>query len=274
MPELPEVKTVVKNLETYLIDKEIINIEIFLDKLIKNESKQMFIKKLKNAKILEVQNLGKFIIFLLSNNKVLVSHLRMEGKYRTSKESQYQKHDHIVFDLGDLKLIYSDTRQFGTFHLFDKDNYLKLAPLNKLAKEPQDINAENLFQKLQRKSIPIKSALLDQTLVLGLGNIYVNEVLWHQKIHPETKSKDITIEELKQILDCSFQIMAKATKLGGTTVHSFKSFNGKNGSYQDHLKVHNRLNFKCPRCKDKIQKIKVGGRGTYLCLTCQPKNYS
>ena len=274
MPELPEVKTVVKNLANNLLNKEIINVEVFLDKLIKNESKQMFIKKLKNTKILAVQNLGKFIIFLLSNKKVLVSHLRMEGKYRTSNESEYQKHDHIVFDLKDLKLIYSDTRQFGTFHIFDQENYLNLNPLNKLAKEPQDINVQELFEKLKRKSIPIKSALLDQTLVAGLGNIYVNEVLWHQKIHPETKSKDITIEKLQQILECSFQIMAKATALGGTTVHSFKSFNDKNGSYQDHLKVHNRLNFKCSRCQDKIQKIKVGGRGTYLCLTCQPKNYS
>lgn len=269
MPELPEVRTVSGSLNKEVRGNTIKGIKVFLPKLIKNQSKDMFIKKLKGKRIESVSNYGKFIIFNLSNKTNLVSHLRMEGKYRVEQDLNKGKHDHVIFDLGNKYLIYSDTRQFGTFHYFQNEDIYSLAPLGKMAKEPQETNATELFKRLQRKSIAIKTALLDQTLLVGLGNIYVNEVLWWEKISPTRKSNEITLAELKRLLKRSAIVMDESTEMGGTTIHSFKSFNETSGNYQSKLKVHGKEGFKCFRCKKPILKNRVNGRGTYYCSHCQ-----
>lgn len=269
MPELPEVRTVSRSLNKEVSKNTIKSVQVFLPKLIKNQSKNMFIKKLEGKKINSVTNYGKFIIFNLSEKTNIVSHLRMEGKYRVEAELKRSKHDHIVFDLGKKYLIYSDTRQFGTFHYFQNEDIYSLSPLSKMAHEPQDTDAKELFERLQRKSIAIKTALLDQTLLVGLGNIYVNEVLWWEKIIPTRKCNQITLTELKRLLKRSSTVMDESTEMGGTTIHSFKSFNETSGNYQSKLKVHGKENQKCFRCKTLIVKNRVNGRGTYYCPHCQ-----
>lgn len=269
MPELPEVRVVSTRLNKEIASKTITNVIVNLPKLIKNESKAMFIKKLTGKKILKVSNHGKFIVFYLEDDLILLSHLRMEGKYRVSELNDIQKHDYVIFELDNKKLIYSDTRQFGTFHIKHKSDYLLTQPLNKMGEEPQNTDAETLYKRFAKKSIAIKTALLDQTLLVGLGNIYVNEVLWWEKIDPKRKTNEITLKQLKSILKKSAEVMDHSTSLGGTTIHSFKSFNEQTGSYQDELKVHGRENKKCFRCKKMIKKTKVNGRGTYYCEKCQ-----
>lgn len=272
MPELPEVRVVSNYLNEKIKGNNIVDVEVLLPKLIKNESKNMFIKKLTGRKIVNVGNLGKFIIFKFDNNTNLISHLRMEGKYRVEVEYSPQKHDYVVFKLNNKYLIYNDTRQFGTFHYFQNEEIEKVPPLNKLANEPQNTDVNALHNRLTKKNIAIKSALLDQTLLVGLGNIYVNEVLWHAKVHPTTPSNQISLKQLKTILDISTDVMNESTKMGGTTIHSFKSINDVEGNYQDKLRVHGREHKKCYRCKTMINKIKVNGRGTYFCPKCQKIN--
>ena len=270
MPELPEVRTVCKKLRKEILNSQIVEVNIFLPKLLKNITEQTFIKNIINSKIIGVDNYGKFILIQLDNEKTIVSHLRMEGKYRVENKSTNKiKHDHLIFKLSDnKKLIYNDTRAFGTFNLKSNNDLFNTAPLNKLAKEPQDTDLEWLHGKLSKKIIPIKSSLLDQELLVGLGNIYVNEVLWSENIDPRTQSKLITSKQLKGILNKSAEIMDHSTELGGSTIDSYKSLNNETGSYQDLLNVHGKENNPCPRCNDQIKKIFVGGRGTYYCSKC------
>lgn len=269
MPELPEVRNVVKAMDKALQNKTIKDIVINKEKLIKDLAPKDFENALKNKKIIKISNIGKFIIFFLSDDLVLLSHLRMEGKYHTS-EWENNKHDHIIFNFSDgTKLYYNDTRQFGTFNLRNTSNYLSVRPLVDMGKVPSETDAKALFNKIKNRKVPIKLLLLDQSLLAGLGNIYVDEVLWKVKVHPETPSNKISLNKLEEILEASTEIMDKATLMGGSSIRTYSSFEGIKGHYQDELKIHMQINKPCFRCKTKIEKIKVGGRGTYYCPTCQ-----
>ena len=265
MPELPEVRTVVKALNSVLENKIIADVTVIKEKMIKDISANDFITKLKNKKILKVSNFGKFIVFFLEDDLVMLSHLRMEGKYHMT-EWDNPKHDHVVFTFKDnTKLYYNDTRQFGTFHLKNLSNYLITKPLSEMGPIPSEADYLKIYDQVKNKKAPIKSTLLDQSILSGLGNIYVDEVLWDVKIHPETPSNKITKEQIKQIIISSSVILEKATLAGGSTIRSYASFDNTEGDYQNQLKVHMQVNKECFRCKEKIIKIRVGGRGTYLC---------
>lgn len=271
MPELPEVKTVVKHLNANVLWQTIDDVVINKSKLVKEISSEKFTQQIVNKQIEKIHNHGKFIVFHLSDNIVMLSHLRMEGKYRVIKNKQKTAiHDHIIFKLknGD-SLVYNDSRQFGTFHLRTNANYKLINPLAKIAQEPKNINIKDLYEKLQKKHIAIKTALLDQTIVAGLGNIYVNELLWQVKLNPQTKCHLISQQKLQEILRVATLILDKATKLGGSTIKSFVSFDKNEGQFQKFLQVHNKYNHPCSRCQSLIAKKSVNGRGTYFCPKCQ-----
>ncbi len=270
MPELPEVRVVAKSLREAILNKTIIDVEIINPKFIKEISSLTFKENIVNQKIIEITNRGKYILFFLSNKNIILSHLRMEGKYALVKDNNFPKHTYVIFKLNSGEsLCYSDSRMFGTFHLRNTQNYNKILPLSKLAQIPSQTDVDELYSKLQKKNIAIKSSLLDQTLVVGLGNIYVNEALWASKINPNRKSKDVTKEELEEILNNSTRIMDESTILGGSTISSYQSLNFQEGKYQNFLKVHNKENANCIRCGSSIIKTKVNGRGTYYCPQCQ-----
>ncbi|ENY68565.1 Foramidopyrimidine-DNA glycosylase [Metamycoplasma auris 15026] len=271
MPELPEVKVVIKNLKEAILFKKIKKIEIFKEKLFKEYSPKEFQDRLHDATIIDITNIGKFIIFHFDNDAILLSHLRMEGKYRFfEKETEPNKHVMVKFVFYDgSELHYLDTRMFGTMHLRNKDNYLFLSPLVKMAAEPKDTDIDWLYEQLSTSGSSIKSKLLDQSYVVGLGNIYVDEALFASKVHPLSKAKNIPKEKLEEILKNAQEIMDQSYLMGGSTIHTYESFNGQIGSYQEHLKIHNDKLEWCKVCGDEVEKIKVSGRGTYLCSSCQ-----
>lgn len=272
MPELPEVRTVSKHLNKRIKGMEVKNVEINLDKMIKDVSSPEFKKRLKGQKVIKVDNEGKWIVIHFSNDNNVIVHLRLEGKFRTNHvEGINPKHDHVVFEFTNgTKLYFNDTRQFGTFHLKGKD-YLNEKPLSKLGKDLKGLDAKWLHQKLSNKRIPIKSAMLDQEIVIGLGNIYINEVLWFVKLDPNTPSNKVPLSKLKEIIDVSYDVMETSYKLGGSSIATYSSLDGIKGSYQNKLEVHGKDGKPCSRCGDTISKMKVGGRGTYYCPTCQIK---
>jgi len=145
--------------------------------MIKEISVTKFRNAIKNKKVTKVDNVAKFLVFHFEDGTVMLSHLRMEGKYRFQKEKEFGKHDHVIFTFKDGYLVYADTRKFGTFHIRNEDNYKSINPINKMGPLPSETVFKGVFERLQRKSTPIKSSLLDQTIVSGLGNIYVDEVL-------------------------------------------------------------------------------------------------
>ncbi len=268
MPELPEVETVKNTLKRQILGKKIKNVKILYDGIIatnKNEFKNII-----GREILDIKRRGKFLIFVL-NDYYLVSHLRMEGKYFIKDKSMpILKHEHIIFDLEDLELRYHDTRKFGRMYLVTKDKLYTDTPLSKLGLEPWDKNlTSNYLKDKFNNNIPIKTLLLDQSIITGIGNIYADEILFRSHINPLKKGKDINKYECDLIIKYTKEILEKAIEKGGTTIKSFTSSLGVTGHFQGSLLVHNKEGEECPICHNIILKTKVNGRGTYYCPKCQ-----
>ncbi|ASP27936.1 formamidopyrimidine-DNA glycosylase [Spiroplasma corruscae] len=274
MPELPEVETVVSILKKNVIGKIIKNISILYPNLIKTDILvDEFKNTLINKTILDITRIGKYIIFDLGDY-VLISHLRMEGKwfYINDLSLVSEKHIEAIFSLDNgYYLIYDDTRKFGTFNLELKDEYKKINPIVKIGPEPfnEAVNGIYLFELMSKSNKYIKTILLDQTKISGIGNIYADEILFDAKIHPESKTNKLSLNAYNNIYESSKKILRRAIELGGSTISTYKAGHGISGKFQNELKVHLRKNEPCFVCKTNIIKIKVNGRGTYICSNCQ-----
>lgn len=267
MPEFPEVKTVISILKDNVLGKSISKIDILRAKNFEGDS-----NKLIGATIKDISQVGKFIVFHFDNPYVLVSHLRMEGKYFFRHiNDPYNKHDIAAFIFEDNStLVYNDVRKFGILQIRDASNYLEVEPLASVGPNPFEMkDASRLEKSFKNKSIPIKTALLDQSIMSGLGNIYVDEVLFECKIHPETPAKLISRDQLEQVLKASQIILQKAIEKGGSTIKSYHPKEGVSGEFQVDLKVYGKKDGSCVRCGHHLRKIFVGGRGTTYCPKCQ-----
>ncbi len=272
MPELPEVKTVADELSSFFKNKTIINLELITKKSLKNISEEA-LNKINNEEIINIYQFGKHLIFETTNYNFIL-HLRMEGKFEIIKNKNDINLDHVILLINFEKtiLVFKDHRKFATIHIFDKKTNLFNDFLNKFGKEPWNIIVDDLYQKIKNKKSPIKTILLDQSNISGLGNIYVDEVLYKSKIHPLTKGNLITKEELSTIVNNSTLILKEAIELKGTTIKTFHSINNK-GEYQNKLMVHTKNKLPCQNCGTIIEKIKVNGRGTYYCPQEQKEKY-
>ncbi len=269
MPELPEVETVRRTLREFLIGRTITDVKIKYSKIIRDISIDDFKSKISNQKITDIKRIGKYLVFELEDY-ALISHLRMEGKYFYKDECFNSSHDHICFHLDNSKkLVYNDTRKFGTMNLETIEEYNSAPYLTKLGPEPfaSKLTSDYLYNKIHKKNIAVKTALLDQTVISGLGNIYVDEVIFLSKILPTTKCCDLKKSDYNNLVESSFVVIEKAINEGGTTIKSFSSSEGVHGRFQNSLNVHTKT--KCAVCSTPITKIKVNGRGTYYCEKCQ-----
>ncbi len=270
MPELPEVETIKNTLMPLIIGECIKSVEILYPNIIDGDANE-FKEKLKSSKFVQMDRIGKYLIFILNDN-AFISHLRMEGKYYVvNKNEPYSPHCHVIFHLESGKdLRYCDTRKFGRMSLTDPTQYPFLEPFCSLAKEPYIIEPDKLYQKFQKSTRPIKDVLLDQHIILGIGNIYANEICFQMKINPLTPVKNLSYKRVKELVQVSIDILNKAIEQGGTTIHTFSS-NGIDGRFQVHLNVHGKINQPCNKCGKTIKKIQLHGRGTYYCPHCQRK---
>ena len=269
MPELPEVETVKEVLKKQILNQKILDVIVNYPKMIENMSSLEFINKLKHQTIIDIKRRGKWLLFEL-NNYYLLSHLRMEGKYYIkSFDDEVTKHQHVIFKFKDFELRYNDTRKFGRMYLLDKDNIYNTKPLNELGYEPWDnnLNIEYLKSKYKNKRLPIKTVLLDQSIIVGIGNIYDDEILFLSKINPYKKANELTDIELNNIINNTKIVLSKAIKLGGTTIKTYTSSEGVHGRFQNELLVHTKTN--CPICNSKLNIDKINGRSTYYCINCQ-----
>ena len=272
MPEKPEVITVAKKLEQKILNKKIKSVDILYPNIVLYPDVATFKENIKNEKIQSITTRGKWIVIELINNYLLF-HLRMEGKFffRT-KEDEINKHEHAIFYLDDdTELRFADVRKFAKVMLIPRDKLYTMKPYTELGYEPWDKNLDikYLKDKYQKKNIPIKTLLLDQSIITGIGNIYADEILFLSNINPLTKASSLTDENLASIIKNTVKVLDKAIEEGGTTIRSYTSEEGVTGLFQNSLNVHQRQNEECRICKSKIIKIKVGGRGTYYCPKCQ-----
>lgn len=273
MPELPEVETVRKILNKWLIDKTIIAVDFFYDDVLSNMGIDEFKKKIINQKINNIGRRGKFLLFNL-DNYVLLSHLRMEGKYYLVKEieknSKIDKHKICSFHLDDgNQLIYHDVRKFGRMKLLENESFELDPSLTNLGEEPFTLDWEIFYNKIKKSRREIKKILLDQNIIAGLGNIYVDEVLFKSLISPLRRANEISKKEAKTLIQNSIIVLNKAIEAGGSTVRSYRFGGEAEGRFQNELYVYGRSNQNCYVCNSKIKKIVVGGRGTHYCSKCQ-----
>ena len=272
MPEKPEVITVTKKLEKKLLNKKITECKVYYENIIDYPSSNEFINKIRGQKIHSFSTRGKWIVIELDTDYLLV-HLRMEGKFFfREKESPLEKHHHIVFTIDDAEeLHFQDVRKFGKMKLIPKEKINDMPPFIELGLEPWDKNLTSAYlrDKLKNKKIPIKTALLDQSIIAGIGNIYDDEILFLSHINPLTPANKITNTKLDSIIKNTIITLEKAIKEGGTTIRNYTSEEGITGLFQNHLYVHTKAGESCPACGTKIIKIKVNGRGTYYCPKCQ-----
>ncbi len=273
MPELPEVETVKNTLKKQILHKKIIASKIYWDNIIAYPSPKEFKREIKNQNIIDIKRRGKWLMFEL-NDYYLLSHLRMEGKYFIkNEEDELSKHEHIVFTFENKiknsheQLRYHDTRKFGKMYLIPKEEVFKTKPLKDLGLEPWDSNLNINYLKQKFKNKPIKTELLDQSIIVGIGNIYADEILFLSKINPLENAKTLSDEKIYKIIENTKKVLDEAIKEGGTTIKSYTSSEGVHGRFQNKLLVHTKDI--CPNCQTKIEKITVGGRGTYFCPNCQ-----
>lgn len=274
MPELPEVETIKETLKLFVCNKTIKHVEIEWPNIIKYPDDVEEFKALVTGQtIRSMGRKGKFLLFYL-DEYVLISHLRMEGKYSVhSPGDPVKKHTHVTFHFSNgEELRYNDVRKFGTMHVYPIGEEFMYKPLSQLGPDPFDtsFNLDYFYEKLKRTDRYIKTALLDQSIVTGLGNIYVDETLFRAKIHPLKRSSKLTKQEVKKLQINAKETLLDAIKAGGTTIRSYVNTQGDMGMFQQDLFVYGQDSKPCRVCGVDIIKMKVGGRGTHLCPTCQP----
>ena len=271
MPELPEVETVRRGLERLVVGKTIGQVRIRYAKMI-GTGVDSFVHDLPGQTIEKIGRRGKYLLFYLTGG-VLVSHLRMEGKYLFyPDEVPERKHAHVFFEMTDGgTLVYEDVRKFGTMELLRKDQLEAYFAARKLGPEPTeaDFLLAPFAAALSRSKKPIKPYLLEQTLVVGLGNIYVDEALWRARIHPARPVDSLKPAEVKRLREQIIEVLQLGIEKRGSTIRTYRNALGEDGTMQDFLQVYGKTGQPCARCGSPIEKIKLGGRGTHLCPHCQ-----
>jgi len=286
MPELPEVEIVKQSLAKKIEQKKIKKV-IVRNRNLRFKIPLKFEELLKNKTIKKVTRFSKYLIFNFSDSSFCLIHLGMSGTIHLIKNNNLskstntsfynlsmlpKKHNHVEIQFGDLKIIYNDPRRFGFFKFIDNKQKL-IERFNHLGPEPfyKVFNLGYLTNYFLNKKKDIKSFLLDQKFVSGIGNIYASEILFFCKINPTTAAMKLSKKDCKYIILFSKKVLNRAIKKGGSSIRDFRDTLGKSGNFQKEFKVYQRENLNCPRkkCIGKIKKIFISNRSTFFCNTCQ-----
>lgn len=288
MPELPEVETVRIGLSALLPGKKVAGVTHDWAKSFpnaKNDVQQFLI----GARIITVARRAKVLLIELSSKYSLVIHLKMTGQlvFRSNDDSMRfgaghpsgslvgqlpDKSTRVVLDLGDSKLFFNDQRKFGWIRLLPTAEVPQIDFMKRLGPEPlsADFTQAAFRGRLKRRAnTNIKAALLDQSVIAGVGNIYADESLWAAKIHPATLVKNVSTKKLNNLYDGLRAVLELSIKKGGSTDRNYVDAEGRKGSYLSFAKVFRRDGLACPRCGTTIEKLRVAGRGTHICPKCQ-----
>jgi formamidopyrimidine-DNA glycosylase len=272
MPELPEVETVVRGLRKTVLGKKIKKLGISPSRVLHSPAASLK-RNLIDRRILEISRRGKNIIIKLSSGDLLLIHLGMTGNlFYLDRPTLMGKHDHIDLEFSDkTHLRYSDIRKFGKFKLIKSSQAGEENVLKKLGPEPLEISGGDFVKLMQRRKGKIKSVLLNQSNMVGIGNIYADEVLFEAKIHPLQKVSDLSKNKLIKLHQAIQKILKKAIKAGGSSVDNYRDVDGESGFFQFYHKVYGREGEPCKRCGTKIKRIIINQRSAHFCPKCQKK---
>ena len=272
MPELPEVETVKRALEKVLLHQKIVKTETFIDKMRYPTSSLHDVPE--NSEIIGLRRRGRYIIVELDNLLCYVIHLGMSGSMRVVESNTLRnKHEHVVITLdNDLSWRFDCPRRFG-FMTVEKltEKCREPKSLASLGIEPFDesFTGQHLYEKIHHRRVKIKSLLMDNAVVVGVGNIYVNEVLFKCKVSPFRTANTITKNECVLLVKYIKEILAKAIEAGGTTIADFKGVDGKEGEFVQELLIYGKHGEECPICQSPILKDVIASRSAFYCKKCQ-----
>ena len=271
MPELPEVETVVRRIRPAFEGLSIDHLEVIDGRWCKPASAASFEKRIIGQRVLRVWRKGKYILLDLDSGETLIMHLRMTGTILLNPEGAIG-HERAEFGMSDAsKIVFNDPRRFGTAELvptLEVEEWFK----GRLGLEPFDPNFTNihLFGLTRGRKAPLKNFLLDQRLIAGIGNIYADEALFRARLHPLRKPLGLTKAQVSDLRGAIVDSLQAGIDAGGATIDDFRSPDGAWGAYQSEFLVHRREGLPCPNCANAVERIKVGGRSTYFCRSCQP----
>jgi formamidopyrimidine-DNA glycosylase len=270
MPELPEVETIKRELDKAIIGKKITDVIVNNAKVIRDPKPEKFIKELKNVKIRQIIRKGKLLIIELSSKKFLTVHLKMTGQlvYPRQGGVNPEKATRVSFKFSDGKILdFNDSRLFGELKIVD--DWKKLKFIKELGPEPFEIDAKKFSAMLKNRKTKIKVLIMDQKFISGIGNLYAVEALFGAKIDPRRPANTLSEKEKNLLFKEIKNVLQQAIKYGGSSVESYVRVSGKKGTYAQFHRVYDRKGEKCFKCGGKIQRISLGGRGTYFCPICQ-----
>ena len=274
MPELPEVQTLVNDLNAAdLIGIPVTGARVYWPRSIAVPSPETFCRKIKNRQFSAISRRGKYLVFGVTDEYTMLLHLRMSGRlHLVAADTPRIKHEHVVLSFADgRQLRFHDTRKFGRLSLLEDP-----APiLDRLGPEPlaPEFTVEVLSMILKGRRRLLKPLLLDQTIIAGLGNIYVDEALWESRLHPLRLASTLTKPEIRALRLAIPRVLKRGLKNLGTSLGTgkanFYSVARRRGRNKDQLRVFRRTDLPCPSCKTKIKRIIVGQRSTHICPKCQ-----
>ena len=270
MPELPEVETVRRQLQSWLSGRTIARVEL----LAPPGPKYASLERAAGQAIERVGRRGKFLLMPLSGGDELIAHLGMTGVLTPGGRGQPGKHLRVALDLEGAtpnRLEFNDPRRFGRFLVVRRGEYGALPTLAALGPEPFDesFTGARFYQALQRSQMAVKTYLLSQRPVAGVGNIYADEALWRVGVHPLTPAARVKKEQASQLLAAIRDVLAASIEAQGTTLADYRTVYGESGDYADRLDVYGRAGQECRRCGGRLERLVVGQRGTTYCPDCQ-----
>ena len=273
MPEMPEVEIIRRYLDKMAAGKKIMDLDIRLPRMIKWPDTEGFRALVTGRTIKAMNRRGKYLLLELDNGSEVVFHLRMTGRLvyePTGKTSD--SHARVIFHLqGGASLVYGDTRTLGTIHGIRPEERAMLKGLAEMGPEPlsAEFTAAYLYETASKRKVAIKSFLLNQKYIGGIGNIYADEALFLAGIHPLRPAQSLSREECGRLWESVNKVIAAGIEDGGTTFRDYQNGEGGQGSHQEHLYVYGRKGEPCRSCGSPIERITVGGRGTHFCPKCQ-----
>lgn len=275
MPELPEVETIVRGLKKFVVGRRISDVNVRRADVLAGETAATFRAAIRGARITDARRRGKLIIIELDGERSLVIHLRMTGSLTYClPETPLLPHTHVVLNLADgRELRFADTRRFGSLRLVGLGARAAAAAIPDMGPEPLDKMSadkfENMIAAINRSRRPIKSWLLDQKWIAGIGNIYADEILFHAGIRPERLPGGLSNHDISSLHRSLTEVLRAAIRSRGTTFSDYVDLAGERGGYARHLRVYQRTGRDCLECGEKIVKTKMAGRSTHYCPRCQ-----